>query len=137
MLLLSRAQRPAPPSGKYFKVFFEPLDCVEVDFLPVEEPLVSLFLDCGHTETSDDIYVAEIRPHSYQVEAKSAAAYGEFILLVQAHYPYDTKNGDLHTFYYDCRSNTVTVIFRRKPNNSTPWTLSEQLSAKLGYMDNP
>ncbi|KAF4758149.1 hypothetical protein FOZ63_007928, partial [Perkinsus olseni] len=113
MLLQSVAQRPPPPSGKYFKVLHDPpLDCIEVDFLHGESADVSLFIECrGHAEISDDIPVSKLRPFYYQVATDSTQAYKDFLLSVQLACPYDVEDGDLKTFDYDYRANTVTVKF--------------------------
>ncbi|KAF4752176.1 hypothetical protein FOZ62_026528 [Perkinsus olseni] len=117
MLLLSVAQRPPPPSGKYFKIVFEPTDCIEVDFLPCEAAAdVSLFFVCvDHDETSDDLSVDETQPFYYQVAADSIPAYENFISRVDAECPYDVQNGDLKTFDYDYGANTVTVKLEGNP----------------------
>ncbi|KAF4684388.1 hypothetical protein FOZ63_026334, partial [Perkinsus olseni] len=121
MLLLSAAQRPPPPSGKYVKVVHEPTDCVRVDFLPGEAAEVELFIDCHRSEkTSDDLSVVEIRPFYYQVAANSTHAYEDFRLDVESGCPYNVTDGDLETFDYDYKANTVTVKFEKNPLTLSP-----------------
>ncbi|KAF4720546.1 hypothetical protein FOZ62_008347 [Perkinsus olseni] len=93
-----------------------PLDCIEVDFLHGESADVTLFMECrGHAEISDDIPVSKLRPFYYQVATDSTQAYKDFLLSVQLACPYDVEDGDLKTFDYDYRANTVTVKFESNP----------------------
>ncbi|KAF4711416.1 hypothetical protein FOZ62_000208 [Perkinsus olseni] len=111
-MLQSVAQRPAPPSGKYSKIVFVPTDCIQVDFLPGEAADVRLHVDClGHDVTSADLSVVRVYPFYYQVATNSAQAYGNFRSEVDAECPYDVEDGDLKSFDYDYKANTVTVKF--------------------------